>query len=285
MDWLDCLNEAVEYIEQHITEEIDYGKLAETLGVPAYYFQKMFAGMADISLSEYIRRRRMSLAAVELINSSQRILDISLKYGYNSPTAFNRAFQGVHGASPSMVKKGLAPAAAYPALHFSMSVKGAEKLDFRMEKKEGFRILGVSCPLDEDLEKNFEKLPRMWDQALSNGTLGRLLLYMDGQPSGLLGVSVHHTDKWKYLIAVSSSKTPQMEERLDSYLFPDALWAVFTGKGTNQSLQELERRVITEWLPSSGYEYAEIPDVEVYLKADPNDCEYEYWLPVIPAGL
>lgn len=278
MDFLACLNRTVDYIEAHITENIDYKELAKSAGIPACHFQKLFACMADIPLTEYIRRRRMSLAAEELQTGGQKIVDVALKYGYNSPTAFNRAFQSVHGVSPSMVKKGCAPATAYPALRFSISVEGAEKLNFRIEKKEGFRILGVSFPLARELEKNFEVIPGRWNQALEEGTLDRLLTRMDGEPSGLIGASVHQGEDWRYFIAVSSS---QCEPELDAYEFPPALWAIFSGNGTNKTLQELEHRVITQWLPSSGYAYGDIPDIEVYLKADPNDCVFEYWLPVI----
>lgn len=278
MDLLDGMNRTVNYIEEHITERIDYKKLAEYAGIPAYHFQKMFACMADVPLTEYIRRRKMSLAAEELQQGSRKIVDVALKYGYNSPTAFNRAFWDVHGTSPSLVKKGRAPAVSYPALQFSFSVKGAKHLDFRLEKRDGFRILGISSPLFRELERNFERIPGRWDQALKDGTLDKLLSLMDGEPSGLMGVSVHYLEDWRYLIAVSSSKSA---EGMEAYEFPPASWAVFSGKGTNKSLQELELRVITEWLPSSGYVYADIPDIEVYLKADPNDCVYEYWLPVI----
>lgn len=278
MNVLDCLNWTVSYIEQHITEEIEYKTLADSTGIPVYHFQKMFACMADVPLTEYIRRRRMSLAAEELLKGNRKIVDVALKYGYNSPTAFNRAFQSVHGVSPSMVKKGCAPAVSYPALQFSFSVKGSGKLNFRIEKKESFRILGISSPLARELEKNFKTIPHRWDQALADGTLDRLFPLMDGKSSGLMGVSVHHGEDWRYFIAVSSS---QSAKGMEAYEFPAASWAVFSGEGTNKTLQELERRVITEWLPSSGYHYADIPDIEVYLKADPKACVYEYWLPVI----
>ncbi len=98
------------------------------------------------------------------------------------------------------------------------------------------------------------------------------------KPFGLLGVSVHNEKEWKYFIAVSSTED---SDNFEQYNIPVATWAVFSGRGTNISLQKLERRVITEWLPTSGYEYAEIPDIEVYIKVDPKDAIYEYWLPVV----
>lgn len=279
MNWLENFNEAVAYIEEHITEEIDYEKLAKAAGFPVYHFQKMFACMADISLSEYIRRRRMSLAAVDM-QSGEKVIDVALKYGYNSPTAFNRAFQAVHRASPSAVKKGEAFAVSYPAMHFTLSVSGKEKLEFRIEKKDSFSITGITCPLSRNLEENFETIPHMWDKALADGTLASLNTLRTQEPWGLLGVSVHIKNDWRYFIAVSSSSK---DTPWETYTIPAATWAIFTGRGTNTTLQELERRVIRDWLPTSGYTYAEYPDIEVYLQANPADCIYEYWLPVIKA--
>lgn len=278
MEWINNLNRAMNYIEEHITEKIDYEELARESGCSAYHFQKMFYYMTDLSLTEYIRRRKMSLAAEELREGREKVIDIAMKYGYSSPTAFNRAFQSVHGAPPSAVKKGLADLKTYPMLRFSLAVYGKEKLSFRIEEKEAFCVLGISCPLSKKLEENFCRIPQRWDRALADGTLKRLAALSDGQPSGFLGVSVHHIEEWKYLIAVSSS---HRDSSFESCEIPEAVWAVFSGRGTNVSLQELERRVITEWLPASGYACADIPDIEVYIKADPKDAVYEYWLPVI----
>lgn len=109
MDWIERLNEAIRYMEEHLTEETDYGELARIAGCSAYHFQRMFAYMAGVPLSEYIRRRKMSLAAVDLQSGEEKIVDIALKYGYSSPTAFNRAFQSVHGIAPSLVRNGVYP--------------------------------------------------------------------------------------------------------------------------------------------------------------------------------
>lgn len=278
MEWIERFNHAIAYIEEHITEKIDYQQLAKLANCSEYHFQKMFFYMTDMPLSEYIRRRRMSLAAVDLQDKQAKVIDIALKYGYDSPTAFNRAFQSVHGIAPSKAKKENVLLKSYPPVRFALTVHGREELDFKIESREAFRIIGVSCPLSRKLEENFSHIPGEWDRALENGTLSKLYTLMNQQPNGLLGVSVHNAQEWKYFIAVSSDiRAPSFEE----YLIPSAVWAVFSGRGTNISLQNLERRVITEWLPTSGFEYAEIPDIEVYIRADPKDAIYEYWLPVV----
>lgn len=151
-------------------------------------------------------------------------------------------------------------------------------MNYRIETKNAFRILGVSAPLHKDIEKNFMTVPQMWQKAASNGTIPRLAGMMDSQPMGLLGVSAcNEEEQWKYFIAVSTS---QADEAFEEYTVPACTWAIFPGAGTNQSIQELEQRIITEWLPTSGYEYANAPDIEVYLNPDPQNAQYEVWIPV-----
>lgn len=278
MEWIERLNCVIDYIENHLQEKVDYEKLAEIANCPSYYFQRMFFYMTNISVSEYVRRRRMSLAAVDLQDKQVKIIDVALKYGYDSPTAFNRAFQSIHGIAPSLAKKERTTLKSYPAINFSLSVHGMDEMNYKIEQKESFQILGKSCPLSKVLDENFAAIPHEWDKALENGTLSELYSFMNKQPNGLLGVSVHNEEEWKYFIAVSSDKSHNCFEK---YEIPAATWAIFSGRGTNISLQNLERRVITEWLPTSGYDYAKIPDIEVYLKASPDDAIYEYWLPII----
>lgn len=201
--------------------------------------------MAGIPLSEDIRRRKMSLAAVDLQGGNVKIIDVAAKYGYSSPTAFNRAFQSIHG----------------------------------IETKDAFRIIGVSAPLRHDIESNFSVVPKMWQDAAVNGTIEKLAGLIDTPPMGLLGVSAcNDEEQWKYFIAVFSTKE---NGEFEEYTVPAATWAIFTGTGTNLSIQELEHRIVTEWLPTSGYEYANAPDIEVYQNPDPQNAQYEVWIPVI----
>ena len=279
MEWIERLNDAVGYIEEHLTEEIDYERLGKIACCSSYHFQRMFTYMAGVPLSEYIRRMRMSLAAVDLQSTGIKIIDVAGKYGYNSPTAFNRAFQSVHGIAPSAVKNEGVSVKSFPPVSFKIIVKGVEEMNYRIETKAAFRIVGVSVPLEKDIEKNFAVIPRKWQETAVNGTLQKLTGLMDTQPMGVLGVSTcNDTEPWRYYIAVASSQT---DRDLEEYTVPAATWAVFPGAGTNQSIQELERRIVTEWLPTSGYEYGNAPDVEVYLNPDPQNAQYEVWIPVV----
>lgn len=278
MEWVDGLNASIQYIEDHLTEEACFEALAKLACCSTFHYQRMFAYMAGVPLSEYIRRRRMSRAAVDL-QAGEKVVDVALKYGYQSPTAFNRAFQAVHGAAPSAVRDEGTAVKSYPPLHFTITVKGSEELEYRIEKKAPFRVVGISVPLDRDIEKNFSAVPELWGRAASDGTIPHLAAMMDGQPAGLLGVSAcQDGEDWRYFIAVSSSRDAGVFEE---YTVPAAVWAVFPGQGTNRSLQDLERRIVTEWLPASGYEYGSAPDVEVYLNPDPENARYEVWIPVV----
>lgn len=280
MEWIERLNNAVNYMEVNMCDDIDLKEISKIACCSTYHFQRMFAYMTDIPLSEYIRRRRMSLAAVDLQNGNSKVIDVSIKYGYDSPTAFNRAFKSVHGISPTQAREEGTILKAFPPISFKITIKGDSAMNYRVEKKESFRIVGVSEPLETEIEKNFEIVPKMWGMAALNGTIPKLASIMDGIPMGLLGVSsCNEPDNWRYYIAVASSQT--IENEFEEFIVPAATWAIFPGEGTSQSIQELEKRIITEWIPTSGYEYGNAPDIEVYLNADPENAKYEVWIPVV----
>ncbi len=277
MEWIDRLNRAMDYVESHL-EEPDWQEAAGIACCSPYHFQRMFALLAGVSLSEYVRRRRMSRAAADL-QSGARILDVALNYGYSSPTAFNRAFQAVHGLPPSQAKKPGVRLKSYPPLRFAITVQGVEEMEYRIETRDAFRIVGISAPLGPDMEENFRNVPQLWGRAAADGTIPRLAALMDGEPKGLLGVC-GGKDNSRYFIAAASSAPAA--DGLEEYTVPALTWAMFPGDGDGaQAIQRLQRRVVTEWLPTSGYEYAEGPDVEVYL--NPECTKFEVWIPVVKA--
>lgn len=280
MEWIDRLNCVINYIEEHLTEEEDYEEMARIACCSVYHFQRMFTYMAGVTLAEYIRRRKMSLAAVDLQDGENKIIDVAVKYGYSSPTAFNRAFQNIHGIAPSQVRKDGMPVKSFPPLHFKMIVKGVGEMNYRIEKKEAFRIIGISCPLDSELENNFAAVPQLWQKAAVNGTIPRLAAHMDTPIKGVMGISVCGSDEdWRYYIAVAST---QSGEGLEEYTVERFTWAVFPGEGVcPQAIQDLEQRIVTEWLPTSGYEYANGPDVELYISPEPQNAKFEVWIPVV----
>ena len=279
MEWVERLNQCMDYIEENLAQEIDTRQLGRLACCSPYHFQRMFTYMAGVTLSEYVRRRKMSLAAEDLLSGGEKVVDIALKYGYSSPTAFNRAFQAIHGAPPSAVRSEGRSVKTFPQIKFNISVQGGYEMNYRIESRPAFRIVGVSTPLEQELEKNFECVPELWQRAAMDGTIERLAGLMDTPPMGLLGVSAcGSAEQWRYFVAVSSTRPA---EGFEEYTVPACTWAIFSGEGTNRSIQELEQRIVTQWLPSSGYEYADAPDVEVYLNADPENAKFEVWIPVV----
>ncbi len=279
MEWIERLNDAVRYMEEHLTDEISYEQLGRIACCSSYHFQRMFAYMAGVPLSEYIRRRKMSLAAVDLKGGDAKVIDIAAKYGYRSPTAFNRAFQSVHGIAPSSIRNEGVSVKSFPPIAFQITVSGAAELSYRVEQKEAFRIVGLSRPLEPEIEKNFAVVPGLWQEAAMNGTVEKLAGMMDTAPMGILGVSVcNDEEQWKYFLAAASTKK---DDSLEEYMVPSFTWAIFSGEGACPgAIQELERRIVTEWLPTSGYEYDNGPDIEVYLNPDPSDAKFEVWIPI-----
>ena len=282
MEWLDRMNEALDYIEGNLDGKIDLSAAARLACCSVYHFQRMFPYITGIPLSEYIRRRRMTRAAFDLQNGA-KVLDTALRYGYESPTAFSRAFQNVHGVPPSAAQKQGAPLKAYGRISFKITVKGDTEMDYRIVKREAFRIVGLCEPLDRDLEKNFELVPQRWARAAMSGAVEKLAALMDIEPKGVLGVSACMSgDDWAYYIGVASNlPVPEGLPGAQEYTVPACTWAVFPGTGPMPgAIQEIEKRAVTEWLPTSGYEYADAPDIELYTTPNPQDAVFEVWLPV-----
>ncbi|WP_343209289.1 AraC family transcriptional regulator [Anaerolentibacter hominis] len=280
MNWLSQLNEALDYIENNLTGEVEIERAAKIACCSTYHFQRMFPYLAGIPLSEYIRRRRMTLAALDL-SRGERVLDVALRYGYESPTAFNRAFQSIHGFPPSSAHKEGISLKAYGPIRFQLSVKGEEKMEYRIVQKDSIRIVGGKYQLPKDMDECFRATPSFWGKAATDGTVAKAVSLMNQEPMGVLGVSAClDGETWYYFIAAATDR--EVPEGMDEYTIPACTWAVFPGSGTMPgAIQEIEKRAVTEWLPASGYEYADAPDIEVYLDSNPANASFEVWLPIV----
>lgn len=283
MEWLNRLNAAIAYLEEHLEDEIDLTRMAQIACCSPFHFQRMFSYVVEVPLGEYIRRRKMARAAADLQNKSERIIDIGQKYGYDSPTAFNRAFQGVHGIAPSEARKSGAVLKAYLPISFKITIKGEAEMNYRIEKKNAFRIVGAKEHYELNVEENFAQIPAFWAKTVQSGTFPRILGLLNQEPKGILGVSSCMNGKgFDYYIAAASDM--DVPEGLEEYTVPACTWAVFTCIGPMPfAIQNLQKRIVTEWLPDSGYEYANAPDIEVYFEGNQQaeDYQCEVWLPVI----
>ncbi len=286
MEWLERLNLTVSYIEENLAGTVDYDNAAKIACCSTFHFQRMFSYIAGMHLSEYIRRRRMTAAAFDLQNSDVKVIDLALRYGYESPTSFTRAFQSVHGISPSAARIEGAILKAYPRIHFHIAIKGDAEMNYRIEKKNSFRVVGVKEHMLLSVEKNFARVPQLWAETVQNGMFDVVCGLCNQDPHGVLGVSTCMNGKdFDYYIACATDQ-PAPENTCE-YKVPAATWAIFECVGPMpQAIQELQKRIITEWLPTSGYEYADAPDIEVYSQGDVTSPDYksEVWLPVVRRG-
>ncbi len=282
MEWLSRLNAAMLYLEEHLEDEIELTRMAQIAYCSPFHFQRMFSYLAEVPLSEYIRRRKMTRAAADLQNGSERIIDIALKYGYDSPTAFNRAFQSVHGIAPSEARRSGAVLKAYLPISFKITIKGEAEMNYRIEKKDAFRIVGVKEHHELNVEENFAQIPAFWAKTVQSGVFAQILGLLNQEPKGILGVSscMNGKDFDYYIAAPSDMAVP---EGLEEYTVPACTWAIFTCIGPMPSaIQTLQKRIVSEWLPNSGYVYANAPDIEVYFEGNQQAEDYrcEVWLPV-----
>ena len=264
MEWLMNLNKAIEYIENNLDKEISNDEAARIACCSTYYFQRMFTYVTGISLAEYIRRRRMSQAAFELQRTEQKVIDIALKYGYSSPTSFNRAFQNVHGMTPTAAKNMGSILNAYPPIKFSVEVTGGHVMSYHIEKKDAMRIVGIRTPLVEDMGENHKNIPSFWKETRQGMNFQKICSLSTLEPRGILGISVYQNPENIFYYIAAASDKPILEGMYE-YEIPAATWVIFKTDGHFQeSVQSVFQRFYKEWLLFSGYEYAGLPDIEVY---------------------
>lgn len=282
MEWIEQLNKAINYMEEHLEDGIELEKVAEIACCSAFHFQRMFSYIANIPLSEYIRRRKMTRAAFDLQNKDIKIIDVALKYGYDSPTAFTRAFKNVHGISPSEARSIGTTLKAFPPISFKISIRGDAEMNYRIEKKDSFRVVGVKEHYCINIEENFVEIPKFWQKTGEKGMIPVICSLMCKEPFGLLGISSCMNGKdFDYYIAVATDK--EIPSGMYEYTVPECTWAIFESVGPlPDALQNLQRRIVTEWLPTSGYEYANAPDIEVYSNGNQQSEDYkcEICLPI-----
>jgi AraC family transcriptional regulator len=283
MDWLDKMNSALDYIEDNLDGEINMNTVAQKACCSSYNFQRLFSFITDVTLAEYIRRRRLTLAAAELQGSASKVIELALKYGYDSPVSFTRAFQALHGVTPNEARRSGSKLKAYPKISFHISIKGDREMDYRIEERIAFRVVGIKkrCTLNQ--EENLISLPKFWDELWKNGKVDEILGLSDQIPRALFGVCADANDtEFDYYIASASGKP--LPEGFDELTVPAATWAIFDCTGPMpDAIQAVMKRIFTEWLPTSGYVHAEGPELEWYSDADMDSEDYksEVWIPVV----
>ncbi len=286
MDWVKQLNESISYIEENLDGKISYETISKIAMCSVYNFQRMFSYIADTPLSEYIRNRRLTMAAFDLLNSDLRIIDISAKYGYESQDAFSRAFRNFHGVLPSAVRNDTVQLRSCPRLSFQITVKGENHMNYQIEQWPAFKVMGVFCRVST--AKAFEIVPTLWEKAWKDGTMQRFFEnFPDNRPAGILGIATGgqkgHEEEMDYIIGVTNyvdapdcTHVPVLEG-MKEVGYPAATWAVFEANGKlPDAVQNIYKQFYTEWLPNSGYGLADLPVIECYLQND----RQEVWVAI-----
>ncbi len=282
VNWLEAIEKSIEYIEEHITENISAEDAAECVYMSPFYFQKGFSMLCGYTVAEYIRNRRLALAGCELLADKAKVIDLALKYGYDSPDSFTKAFTRFHGISPSKVQKGNVMIKTFAPLKINISLKGGYIMNYKIVKKESFKVLGN--PRRFSYETCKEEIPKFWKEHYESGK-GKYVC-------GMFGVNIDEKmggNDFEYLIADAYNSEKEVPEGFEVRTVPAFTWAVFSCDGPMpNALQDVNKKIFSEWLPAlKDYEFAAGYCIEMYddVSKYPNgtqDENYhsEIWIPV-----
>lgn len=293
MEWTESIRKVIGYLEEHLLDvDGDFNAAAE-VGISQFYLQKGFRVMTGYSMAEYVRSRRLYLAALDIIADKEKVIDLSLKYGYDTPESFTKSFSRFHGVTPMQLRKDPSKLHVFLPLKIKIEIQGGNEMDYIVEKMENFKIIGLEREFSFD--SSYEQIPKYWDEVCGK-YLRRLM--KTGKPEnefeetllqchvGLFGVCIHDSDKsdkFRYLIAgIWQGET--VPEGMITYEFPDMEWAKFLCKGPLPgALQSVNTKIFREWLPGNPqYEIAMEANVEWYSEGDTQATDYEsaIWIPV-----
>jgi AraC family transcriptional regulator len=293
MDWQDRMNRAIAWIEQRLTDEIEWEEAAREANCSLFHFLRMFEVITGMTASDYVRRRRLSLAAMDLAAGDAKIIDIALRYGYDSPDAFTKAFRKLFGCTPTEARRPGARLRSYPPIAFSIVLKGDHAMEYRIETKPALRLTGLPLRTTCNDGRNFREIPAFWERNLTDGTVARLEEFAPpGSAIGVAGVCAEfdlEREAFTYFIAI---ETPADRSALPAscrdFAVPTATWGIFESRGPlPEAMQGLIQRIYNEWFPSSGWEHADGPELEIYSNGNTQAADYysEIWIPLRrPAG-
>lgn len=287
MDTLRSMNNALAYIEKQLTDEIEYSDIAKVACCSEYHFKRMFSFLSGISLSEYIRRRRLTLAALDLKDRNIRIIDVAFKYGYSSADSFSRAFHSMHGILPSEARFENSKLKAYPRMTFQISIKGGNEMNYRIVEKDAFCLVGFKKRVPVVFNGVNEEIRKM-TELLTPEIIKKLKSISDVEPKGIISASTNFSEgrmeekgELDHYIGVATSAYEAAD--FDVLKVGAETWAVFESVGPfPETLQDVWGRIYSEWFPASGYEAAEGPEILWNESPDTRNPDYrsEIWIPV-----
>lgn len=280
MEWIESIQNAIEYVEKNLTNDIQIEDIAREINISSYYFQKGFTFLCRLTIAEYIRKRRLSLAGIDVLTTKDKIIDIAMKYGYDSPDSFTKAFTRFHGSTPTKVRKEKAMVKSFEPLRIKIILEGGDMMNFKIVEKEPFKVMGISKMFK--YENSRTEVPKFWEkvfynQKIVNGTYG--ICIDQGKKEG----------QFEYMIAEDYSSGKELPDGLITMDIPKHNWAVFECVGAMpKAIQDLENKIYSDWLPNNHeYEIAADYSIEWYsnILDFPNrsqDENYytEIWIPI-----
>jgi AraC family transcriptional regulator len=286
LEWFNRMKAALDLIEERITEPLEIEDIAKAAYSSPFHFQRMFHMVTGMTTAEYVRKRRITLAAQELAMSEVKVMDVALKYSYDSPESFAKAFRRIHGISPSEARSPGVSLKATPRISFHLSLKGDKDMEYRIEDKEAFIAVGKVLVTTCAEGQNLREIPQFWQQCQQDGTDKRLVPLGIGK--NVLGICMDMqtgSDKFNYMIGVQvNDAAAGIAEGFAVRQIPASTWAIFTSVGPMPgAIQDVFSRIYSEWFPSTGYEHAGTPELEVYPEGDPSSDDYrcEVWIPIV----
>jgi AraC family transcriptional regulator len=283
----------MDYIEAHIDDDLALGDVSAVTAYSAYHFGRLFYYIADMPLSEYIRRRKLSLAAMALQSGDAKVIDLALRYGYDSADSFARAFARQHGVTPSAARQAGVRLTIFPPLTFQITIKGVQAMNWRIEEKEAFEVFGIEMMIKNVLDPDETgEITAFWKECHANGSIQRLIA--QGGRSDLMGFGAYveeQAEECPFMICLVADPGRDTSG-FQVWSVPAASWAVFRSDEFDENphsgephkeLHKLFARAYTEWFSTSGYDRFPGPDLSVYGMTDGGKYYVEAWIPVVKA--
>jgi AraC family transcriptional regulator len=294
MEWLESIRKSIDYMEQHLLEVKGAEAIANEVYMSSFYLQKGFKFMTGYTMAEYIRNRRLYLAALDVIAGKDKVIDIAYKYGYDTPESFTKAFSRFHGYTPMQIRNDARKIKVFLPLKISIRIQGGNDMDYVVEKMNGFKVIGFERSFSFD--SSYLEIPKFWDE-----TFGKYIvpMFAKEKPEGSLEETISNcgigefgiciddaseTGKFRYLIA-GVYKEGTVPEGMTVYEIPETEWAKFKCKGPLPgALQAVNTKIFKEWLPGNPeYEMSLGINIEWYsIEGKTTDADYEsaIWIPV-----
>jgi AraC family transcriptional regulator len=285
MNLLAQFNEVMAYIERNLMCNIELNQISRIAGCSEYHFRRMFSFLSGMPLGEYIRRRRLSVAGILLQTEPVKVIELALQLGYESPEAFSKAFQAMHGVTPSQAKKENTGLKVLPPMTFQLTIRGGIEMNYRIIEKNEFYIVGFK----KRITMQFEGINPQTDSLIHKLTpqvIAELKGLCDVEPKGILNVSANFQERTKegseidQYIGVATSK---VSKGYDILHVAASTWAVFKVVGTfPDAIQDTWAKIYAEWFPTSGYEMIGGPELLWNENPDMSRPDYksEIWIPV-----